>query len=416
MMPCDWMKKLLLFLVCISCFFAYTANPPIADIIQNNDAAARLLNDSFNESTAKEASLTVLGRNLLVKGNMAIAGLSPLVDNATNGTLAVIIEKGAEMDNFGRLDTDNDGCIESEEQKAAYYNITVEFRLGDTAEIAKPYEKNETIGTKTYADAMENVVNATPTITERAKNASGNESLEVRLNGSITFVYLINDGEKTFDGSCVSNKKIFEAVMDFDDYREVTAAGENKLFFLVKPVLREHWYGDEEISWILLSQRKVYEIEVRTENGSGDSRSVKFQLYNFDVIGNEWGIKQIVSIENDASSVFAGRTATAAAPLNEKNTTFTYLYMINYSGDAGLGKKNLTIKAKDVFFGEEKSNDVVYGRQLSLGEKTETGAPFSWETTRKSFVPAAQESRVVWVLFGAFSIVIILMLIKFRLK
>jgi len=213
-------------------------------------------------------------------------------------------------------------------------------------------------------------------------------------------------------GGCAANERIFETTISFNDGKNVSASGRNKLFFLAKPVLSERWRMDNRLSWLLFSQSKIYEITIKDTAG-GESKKIK--LYDFDIANNEYGIRQIVSIENDTSP-FIGKTLTAAGPINEKNATFFYLYEINYTDNTELGKKNLTTEAKDVFLSEKKEDWAIYSRQLSLGGQTETGAAPAWETTRKSSIAAPLENRTITLFFGALGVLMLLMMLKFRLK
>lgn len=394
------MKGWVFLILFAACFFAHEPAPPISNITIENIAAAEILNSSFNESSAKTTQITILGQTLQAKGNMAIAGLSPIVDNTTNGTLMVIIQKGSNMDDFVSGDVDGDGCVESQKQKNAYYNITVEFRLAEILETV---------------NSTSNIINATPVIMEIARNSSGNEILDVALNGSISFVYTIDDKEKIFSGECVSNEKIYEKTIWFNDSRNVFVAGENKIFFLTKPVLSEHWYRDNDINWFILSQSKIYEIEITVENKSGETEKKIIHLYDFNITRNEWGIAEIISIEKDVA-VFAGRASVMPNAISEKNTTFSYVYTPNYTDSLELGEKKFTLRTMDVFSREERKEYIIYSRQLSLGEKTETGGPNTWETTRKSAVAGQLERREMWLFFGALGVLVVLMVSRFRLK
>lgn len=394
------MKGWIFLILFAACLFAHEPEPPISNITTENTAAAEILDGSFNESSAKTAQITILGQTLQAKGSMAIAGLSPIIDNTTNGTLMVIIQRGSDMDDFVGGDVDGDGCVESQKQKNAHYNITVEFRLAEIVETV---------------DGTGNTINATPAIMERARNASGNETLRVALNGSISFVYTIDDKERVFSGECISNEKIYEETIWFNDSRDVFVAGENKIFFLTKPALNEHWYRDKDIAWLILSQSKIYEIEIKAENKTGETGHKKIRLYDFGIVHNEWGIAEIISMEKDATA-FVGRALVAPAALSEKNASFSYLYTAGYADNLELGGKKFTLTARDVFSREEREEYVIYSRQLSLGERTETGEPAIWETTRKSAVAGQPEKREAWLFFGAIGVLIVLMASRFRLK
>lgn len=401
------MRAWLFLILIVQLLWSVYQDPPLDIVVDQNLVRAGQLNNSFYENSAITDRINILGKNIEIKGSMAIAGISPLVDNSTNGSAAVIVQKGAQAGDFP-TSYDDYGCPKKQIRKEVFYFIKIDFEInGKNESVNAPY-RTITVEGKNYYDATSNVVGIQQT-TDAIKNASGNDTLKIRLNGTVTFVYVINDSYYN-NGYCTTNKKVFEKTIHFSDNKSVFACGENKFFFLVKPVLNEHWYKDSDLEWLLFSQSKIYKIEI---NKSGQSILIK--LYDFNTTANDYGLLEIKSVENNTSS-FIGRTMVMPTPITDKNHNFSYIYNIREKDDQTLGEKSFSLIATDVFLKTEKRNEKIYSRQLSLGEQTETGSPPSWETTRKSATITEQQQHIITILFGITGAVIILIFLRFRYK
>jgi hypothetical protein len=139
------------------------------------------------------------------------------------------------------------------------------------------------------------------------------------------------------------------------------------------------------------------------------------RLCYFNVSENRFGIKEISILEND-SSPFMGIVNVTPFQLEKENNTYAYLYRFNYTYGNGLGKNDFRLEADDVFNGNASNEQKIFSKQLSYGNRTETGSAGSWETTRKSIVFERQAVQFVTILFGALGVVIIIMLLRFRLR
>ena len=402
------MRLWLFLILAVQLLWSVYQDPPFDTVIGQNLEKAKQLNNSFYESSARNDSINILGENIEIRGSMAIAGISPLVDNSTNGSAIVIVQKGSQAEDFAKR-YDQNGCPTEQIRKEVFYSIKIYFEINGKNESVNASYRTITVEGKNYQDAISNTVEIPQTIADAIKNASGNDTLNIRLNGTATFVYVINDSYYN-NGYCTTNKKVFEKTISFSDNKSVFACGENKFFFLVKPVLNEHWYKDSDLEWLLFSQSRIYKVEI---NKSG--QIVLIRLYDFNTTTNGYGISEIESVENNASS-FVGRTVVMPTPITDKNHNFSYIYDITEKDDQTLGEKNFSLGATDVFLKTEERKEKIYSRQLSLGEQTETGSPATWETTRKSAQPAEQQQHTIAILFGVVGGLIILMFLRFRYR
>ncbi|MEM4166281.1 MAG: hypothetical protein QW153_01755 [Candidatus Bilamarchaeaceae archaeon] len=398
----------LFILFLLNIIFSY-ADPPFFTVEKENFQIALLYNNSIDNYNYKKESLKIFSKDIEVSGTMYIAGFTPLVDNCTNGTMRVIVRKGAAMShlwdnglcdekrkNGPSCDFDNDGCAEYEKEIIVNYSINGIFLLNEVN-----YSGVNNSG---------NILTMPEQLTPLIMNSSGNETLKVKLYGKITFIYVVNDQEMK-NGICVANEKKYIHTMDFSDEYETYTCGAQKFFFLEKPILNEHWYREKEIEWLLFSQRKVYYIEIKENN---ENKAIF--LYDFNVTKNRNNISEIETI-NKSDYFFVGRTMINGSTLSGNTNKFSYLYKINHRDDEALGKKRIEIKVRDVFMSENERAEEIYARQLSIGQKTETGTLPLWETTRKSFSFTEEDEQKIKLAFGVLGVFLIVWaLISFKPK
>ncbi|MEM2908937.1 MAG: hypothetical protein QW590_03800 [Candidatus Bilamarchaeaceae archaeon] len=408
----------------MDCNALYT-EPPLANITTWNNGRAVLLNSFFDSNFSKSSVVVTPWYEISVNGSMAIAGITPLVDNTTTyGSMTrTIVERGHQMgwltgtdgaicdksrENTTACDLDGDGCGEVEKESYSFSIIGLTFKFRNVSEYIEPEFAMEGVLGQQYKHSVSNMVLLPSNVSKEMESASGSETLSIAMNGSMTFVYVIDD-RKQSDIGCTTDYKIFEKTIIFQDNLSVYAGGKYHLFFVETPPVNEQWFRNNKISVLVLSQRKIYHAVLIKD---GDE-VFDAQLRVFNITENRVGIKEIYSNpEND--SAFLGVVNVTPIPLEQENNSFSYLYRFSYGYPGELGRTNFELRIADVFLSNDSNEQTVFSRQLSYGNTTETGSPAEWETTRGSVTFEKQSPVLLELLFGMLGIVIVVMLLRFK--
>ncbi|MDD5171614.1 MAG: hypothetical protein PHF60_01105 [Candidatus ainarchaeum sp.] len=354
------MRLLLILLAISSVLFSQYSDPPLSNVSDYNLDMADSLDGHYNASIAQNSTLTVADQIVSVSMSMDIAGVSLLVDNATYpyDDLHLIVARGHIL---GDLDGN---CSYN---SSAIYEVNATFAFANVSEIV----------------FMESNVVEIPTgILDSMNSASGNDSMDISLDGEVHFIYHTDNCSGSSDNISVS--------IPVSINRSFTVCGKGKLFFLAAPALREQWFRNNRFNVAVLSQSPLYEAKIY----EGKNITRNFTLRNFSIISNSYGLQEIISnkalpdgwIENSSFVV-------TPIPLEAADHSFAYAYLFGYNY-SGLGEHELSLLVKDSFGGSEKYNETLTSVMLSYnGSTTETGSPIDSQPSRKS-LPSTQESLV----------------------
>jgi|GEM_PF-994833 len=424
--------RLLLFFLLLSQFcFPLYQNPPVSEVTSHNMLRADELADSFEPGAAENGSLRIswYGRPLALNASMEIAGLTLLVDNATTSgeNVRVIVQHGGRMDHLLQkgstslrcdkaffqsygdhpdCDFDGDGCTEYEESADIFYTMDVNFSIGGVSEIENADETSINILGSLFKKALTNRVSFPDGIEDAVADSPGTENLSLALNGTATFVYVI-DNRYSGGASCISAKQVVFSTLYFSDSAAYHAEGENKLVFTESPLLNEQWFRNNRFDNLVLSQSRIYRGEVFL-NGE---KEANFTLYEFNITEDDSGLQSIVSIPAD-DSMFIGNINATPTWLEEERHTYGFLYGFDYGYGEDLGENDLRLDIHDVFGREESAEQNILSRQLSFaGNKTETGGEYDPLTTRKSAGFGMDELRLLELGIGMIGLIVLLLLI-----
>jgi len=415
------MRAIVFLILLFSAVFSYYSSPPIEAVIEHNQDAASDLGEYYDGDIAKHSSTWIFPPNssLRSSASMAIAGLSLMVENSTsaNDDLSVIIVRGYEAGELAcnmeegepeppfscdreyyqdfqaavapgwRCDLDDDGCVEYVKDTDVEFGGTVIFKFRNTSVSEEVDGRNE--------------IPIPEEIVVELENASGTDNLTIKLNTTAKFIYEIDDQEMGI-GSCASNLFTFNVTFRFSEERNFTVEGNNKLFFLKAPILREQWHLNNRFNVVVFSQSQIYNAEVFL-NGYPNCT---FITHEFGMDDNEYGIQRVTmeDLEHNASYGLANYQAIS---LSENNHTYGYFYEFDCPY-TGLGENNLTIEVTDLYGRDAAYSEVILSRMLSHGgERTELGGSIEPEVTRQSIeftVDSMSLLRISAGMLGAFLI------------
>jgi len=419
------MKRLLIFLFLLSLINSFYPDPPMENISVWNNGRAIELNNWFYQNFSKGDTLYVSWHPALkINGSMAIAGITPLIDNTTTygNNTKVIVGKGHIEDHLtgkdghtacdssrsptdSLCDFDYDGCAETEKEFHIFTVIELNFTFRNVTEYVEETEIAYILG-KAYVHSPTNTIRLPENISKEIEGASGKEVLTINMRGNMTFVYVINNRSKS-GLDCITNYYVIERSLDFNDSFACFASGGESIFFIEDPATNDQWFKSNKISIILLSQIPVYHSKLF----QNDEEVLNTHMYDFNVSENYFGIKTIESLPNNTES-FIGEINSTAGPLGNSNG-FSYLYRFAYSYEKNIGENDFVLFTED-FFGRNNSiKQKIFSRQLSYGNKTETGSEAEWETTRKSIVYEKDTSEFVEILFGILGVLVIILFLRF---
>jgi hypothetical protein len=206
-------------------------------------------------------------------------------------------------------DLDADSCAEFEENTSVSYDIDITFSFGDESATV-PFSS-------TIITVPDEILNA-------MRTSSGNDSLLVTLSGNVVFSYLIND--RTFDGfQCNDNIYYTTQSIPISIAQSFTVAGNEKLFFLRSPVLKEQWASNNNFDVIVFSQAPIYYAEILLDNNT----SANFTLSTFSTVTVDYAIDKIVSTRLNASMVVDTFLGTAQYNETISSRTLSYAGMVD---------------------------------------------------------------------------------------
>ncbi|NYZ73857.1 hypothetical protein H0O00_01820 [Candidatus Micrarchaeota archaeon] len=391
------MRLFLVFCILSSVLFCQYSEPPVSNVTQYNLDIADSLDGYYNSQLAQNSTITLFGQVIPLSASVDIAGLSLMVDNATHPSddLSVIVARGTEqghLTSFGgdpefycnaawfnvmtsasswRCDFDDDDCAEYERAAYVVYDISATFTFADVSETVQ-MESNTVEIPSAVLDAM--------------RSASGADSLNVSLDGNVTFIYEINDRDYAY-GDCGSNIYNRSASVTISTNRSFTVCGDNKIFFQVAPALGEQWFRNNRFDVAVLSQSPLYAASVYEDGNATRNMSIR----NFSIISNSYGIEEIISNRTAADGWTENSSfVVTPIPLESVNNSFAYVYLFNHAYE-GLGEHNLSLLVKDSFGGMARYDTSLRSVMLSYnGATTETGEPIGSQPSRKS-APSSNE-------------------------
>ncbi len=426
------MKYFILFLLLFSVVFATYSIPPVQEVEEHNLEHAEELEWLYDASAAKSGNVTyefgTLDVLLEVSGNVNITGLSVEIDNSTLALdgLSVIMQRGYYMEKLpspfdegicreltchcpGQVSTcpnlvdygwccdlDSDYCIEYVRNRYVHYAQNVTFTFRNHSESLEIHD---------------NVVEVPEDILDAMKNSSGKDVLEVSILGRMLFIYEINDMEMGFD--CYDNYTNVSTEISFNETKNFTVDGVNKLYLLTAPVLREQWSKNNRFNSFILSQSRL--VSARIIMNDNETKNISF--YEFDIETKPSGLQRIVSLPSQLDNE-TEETETLATPvqLERYNHSFAFAYFINSSYN-GSGENELVLEITDIYGEDHSFSEVILSRMLSYnGTTLENGSQIRQEAVRPSASYKKEEKGKVEVAFGLVALLLILAFVDLARK
>lgn len=415
------MRVLLLFALLAAASAAQMYEPPVEDVMDENNGLGGVLEPSFDNATAVYGSLAFpfYPSPVLVNGSVAIAGMSPMIDNATYPAdgASLLVARAARQGHLWslpnppagdficnystlypdgsldptaawRCDFDHDSCVEYESEAYVLYEGTASFTLG---------------GLTSRTPFSSPVVRLPNRILEVMRNSSGAEQLNATVSGTIDFIYRINDPGT---GDCGDNYFYATRNLSFVASRNFTALGTRKLFFLRAPVLREQWHRNNRFDVVVLSQSPLFHADVFL-NGN---RTRNITLRTFNMTAGAYGVQQIVSSLSAPDGWSEKKGVSTPTPLEAANNSFAYAYEFNYSYP-GTGSNILALTVYDVGAGSANYGEQIVSRSLSYGGSTaEEGVPANATPSRPSFRPQQEYLSSMELVLGLLGVLFVLSL------
>lgn len=415
------MRAPLLFLLLLAASWAQMYQPPIEDVVGENNGLGAALASGYDNATAVYGSLAFpfYALPLLVNGSVSIAGMSPSIDNATYPAdgASLLVARAARQGHLWslpnppagdficnystlyaggslqtelawRCDFDHDSCVEYESEAYVIYEGTAAFTLGD-------------ITSRTPFSSP--VVRLPPRLLEMMRNSSGAEQLNATVSGTIDFIYRIND-RTPGAGDCGDNYFYATRNLSFTSSRNFTVLGTKKLFFLRAPALREQWHRNNRFDVIVLSQSPLFHADVFL-NGN---RTRNITIRTFNVTSGPFGIQEIVSNLSVPDGWAEKAGVSTPTSLEAANHSFAYAYEFNYSYE-GTGPNVLALTVYDVGAGSESYGERLVSRMLSYGGSTaEDGSPANASTARPSFQPQQEYLSSMELVLGLLGVLFLL--------
>jgi hypothetical protein len=416
--------RFLLFLALFS--FAF-AQPPISDVMDNNNEDASLLEGVYNLSLAKNGTAIVTfgnstERNISISASVQVAGLNLMLDNLTysHEDLSLILASGEDAGDliskpsdgyidfacdsdwfYGgaqyahRCDFDNDNCAEFVNSSSVSYDTNVTFTFKNSSETVR---------------TSSNMIEVPSEILDEMEYSSGSDHLNVTIVSAALFTYIIND--RGFAGmDCTSHYVNVTENVTIHLNASFQVAGMQKLFFLRTPVLNEQWFRNNRFNLIILSQSPLY----YAESYLNKNQTANFTLRTFNTTVNRFNLTEIVSNATIPKGWSESPSLATPTPLEQENNSFSFIYEFN-STYAGLGENALALEVTDAFMGNGSYETVILSRMLSYnGTKNELGGPID-NVTRKS--TGFEKGRIshVEVSLGFLAVIVLLAFVNFWLR
>lgn len=387
--------------------------PPLESVTQHNHDLAYSLNNSFvlQDSVNGTMSLDFYGTDYnwvpihrhvdlpLIRASARLLTIEPAVDNSFSATKNpyLIFAWGNESDELEAKDWEKimyvgDDCIESQNNSFVSRYALIDFSYNGIIETV---------------NATDNIVPIPTKILNAIQNTSGNDSLDVHLNSTFIFTYIIDDRIPTHEG-CRKNLAEFSSVINVLDQKNFTSAGNNTLFFLVRPVLLEQWYKNNHFDLIVLSNSKIYNAQISTNQ----NQSKNFKINEFNVTEDDYGLRHIVTIP---LNITPGLSETIALnnpnPLDQENSSYSYLYEFNYSYE-GIGENTLEIEMRSVFGDNHTFSRKIMSRALSHSGNISEFPGIDQVDVRKSSEFELDQLNMVFLNLGLVGVLAILLLAR----
>ena len=391
------MKTGILLVLFVSVVFAPFLDAPFDEVKENN------LNVIMS---SKEFSEEIVGPGPIYFVNLTILTIDPSVDNRINyGRLPDVlwISKAGYTSSF-------------EDQIFTYPLGACEDVISTRKWVLVDYRKN-VVG-KFYFRNITKEVNVDSNnfvipFTREELATSENDTLLVNMSANFEFEYNIEYNTYTdfFDEGCVIDKEVNETITitkNAFSSKEYLVEGEEILYFLEKPVLKEQWFKNNRFDLVVLANKELKYIEIRKNNSTIGTAG----FHEFEVETDEHGIKKIISNQtNNENGTQTTKQYTKTLPkgLEKQNKTFYIAYQINSSYE-GIGNNALGLFLEDDFGGEVKIEEQLLSRALS---NTELGFANSneIELSRQNFTTKDKEIDFTYLELGAVGL---LALIIFR--
>jgi hypothetical protein len=419
------MRLWILLFLCSLCFAQYT-DPPIEQVMDYNENFSSSLDNLYNNSIAFNGTIDLFfggyTQTQTINTSVDVAGLTLLIDNTTSPVddLSLLIARGYSMGHLTslpsegypqftcdeawynsnpqylwRCDFDQDGCAEFEMATNATYDLNATFTFRGV--------NSTVLANGTLVPLPQNVL-------DEMKTSSGAENLTINITGNVTFFYQLNNRTTVFD--CADNITTINASVPISINRSYNVAGENKLFFLRSPVLREQWFMNNDFNIVVLSQSPLYYVELDM-NGN---RMRNLTTRNFSITQNSYGVREInSSLTNETNYAEFDSNVTNPVPLEQANNSFLYVYEFNYSY-SGIGQNNFSLRVRDNFLNESEFNDSITSRMLSYdGKFLEDGSPVS-NFSRPSAGFEKDTLTQITVGFGLIALILFLAFFNFWLS
>ncbi len=390
------MKTGILLVLFVSVVFAPFLDAPFDEVKENN------LNVIMS---SKEFSEEIVGPGPVYFVNLTILTLDPSVDNRINyGRLPEVlwISKAGYTSSFeDRILTYPIGACKDRFSKRVWELVDYRKEV-----LGNFYFRNMT---KEVSVSSNNFVIP---FTNEELAASENDTLGVNVSGSFEFDYKVQYTAyiEYFD-ECLIDKQVNETITitkSAFSSKEYPVEGEEILYFLKKPVLKEQWFKNNRFDVVVLANKELKYMEIRKNNSTiGTAR-----FHEFGIETDELGIEKITSNQtNIINGTKTNRQDTKILPkgLEKQNKTFYIAYQINSSYE-GIGNNTLGLFLEDDFGGEMKSEEQLLSRALS---NTELGFANSGkiELSRQNFTTKDKEINFTYLELGAVGL---LALIIFR--
>ena len=399
-------------LLSISAFALYT-DPPIYNVTLHNLNLAPSLNDSYSPVIGVNGTIGMdfngTDRNWvhisehfdfpIIHASAKLLTIDPSVDNATSASASpkLLFAWGAFAEPLAIADYEHDDCNESQISSSVSRSAAINFSFRNARE--------------TVIVTDSNVVPVPDGILKEMESTSGNDTLAVQINATFVFRYDMDDRKAIVEGGCVDRPKAFFSSISVSDSANWTVEGNRTLFFLRAPILGEQWFRNNRFDTVIFSNSRIYKAKVSADG----NQTEYFQLYNFNITNDSYGVWKIESIPVSSGSSYGASgyaISNNPAPLERDNLTYGYLYAFNYTY-SGIGVHTLALDADGLFGDEHVFSRDILSRMLSYGGNTsELGTPADWPVTRKSASFSEDALRTVTLSLGLAGLLLAALLIN----
>jgi len=354
--------KLFLLLIFLSLGFCLDDTPVLEVSAYNLGLVDTLMNNSGIE-------LEELGPNDPVQVDMRILTVVPAVGNRIPPETEGVLWGSNEINANGvTIDYDDgDEC-----------NDRYTFFLRNSSRNVSMYFsfRNQTLGGEIQADNPLVEIPFEPSLLE---TANGSENLTVELIWDSW--YYFEKRTRINNMVCVGE----DCDCDYEDptvsminvtsigntSREFIIESGEASFFLLRPVLGEQWYQNNQFDTLIFSRKGIYKAEITMDGEDGGYA----QVHNFSIYEDPLGVQYVIvnrtqNFEN--ATMVPYDMAYWATPVAAENNSFSHLYEVNYSY-VGWGPHTLNITVTDYFGGTHSYQKEIYSRKMAVEGISETG-------------------------------------------